>query len=83
MPSSRDQIICGDRCLHFVRDAKINSQEADRVTVRSTRKPPRCDDDLSKSALKLKKRCSSRDTISPDRVQKKLVANCYEVANCY
>ena len=59
MPSSRDQIISDDRCLHFVRDAKINSQEADRVAPRSTRKPPRCDDDLSKSALKLKKRCSS------------------------
>jgi hypothetical protein len=55
MPSSRDEIISDDRCQHFVRDAKINSQEADRVTVRSSREPPQCDDDLSKSALKPKK----------------------------
>jgi hypothetical protein len=36
MPSSRDQIISGDRCQQFVRDAKINSQEADCDAVRST-----------------------------------------------
>jgi hypothetical protein len=55
MPSSHDEIISGDRCQHFVCDAKINSQEADCVAPRSTREPPRSDDDLSKSALKLKR----------------------------
>jgi hypothetical protein len=54
MPSPRDQIISDDRCQHFVRDAKINSQEADRVAARATLEPVRRDDDRPKSVLKLK-----------------------------